>query len=189
MTQTQGNLDYSSSTFETATLGGGCFWCFEAVFQELKGVRMVESGYMGGKTLNPTYKEVCSGTTGHEEVIRVTFDPAVISYKEIIQVLFVMHDPTTLNRQGNDVGTQYRSVVFYNSPAQRDLVQTVIKEFTDKKVWDSAIVTQLIPEETFYKAEDYHQGYFSQNPQQPYCQLVVAPKVSKLRKQFIENVK
>lgn len=189
MSQIQENLSSSPANLEIATLGGGCFWCLDAVFQELKGVRKVESGYMGGKTLNPTYKDVCSGITGHAEVIRVTFDPTIIFYQEILQVFFVMHDPTTLNRQGNDVGTQYRSVVFYNSPGQHDSAQTVIKEFTNKKVWDSSIVTQLVPEETFYKAEDYHQGYFSQNPQQSYCQLVVAPKVAKVRKQFIESVK
>jgi peptide-methionine (S)-S-oxide reductase len=174
---------------ETATLGGGCFWCLEAVFQELKGVQKVESGYMGGKTLNPTYKDVCSGMTGHAEVIRITFDPQNISYREMLQIFFVMHDPTTLNRQGNDTGTQYRSVVFYNSPEQQQVALSVMREVEEKKIWDSPIVTQLQPEEIFYKAEDYHQGYFNQNSQQPYCQLVVAPKVAKLRKKFIENVK
>lgn len=178
-----------AQNLETATLGGGCFWCLEAVFRELKGVHNVESGYMGGKTLNPTYKDVCSGSTGHAEVIRVSFDAGTISYREILEIFFVMHDPTTLNRQGNDVGTQYRSVIFYSSPQQRQTAQEIIKAFTDKSIWDASIVTQLVPEEVFYKAEDYHQGYFSQNPQQSYCQLVVAPKVAKLRKHFTERVK
>ena len=173
----------------TATFGGGCFWCLEAIFQQLKGVHKVESGYMGGKTLNPTYKDVCTGTTDHAEVIRISFDPNVISYKQILEIFFVMHDPTTLNRQGNDVGTQYRSVVFYESAEQKETAQSVIQDLTARRIWDSPIVTQLVPEETFYKAEDYHQDYFNQNPQQSYCQFVVMPKVAKLRHEFMTFTK
>jgi peptide-methionine (S)-S-oxide reductase len=180
---------HHSQDKEIITLGGGCFWCTEAVFEQLKGVEKVESGYSGGKTPNPTYKEVCSGTTGHAEVIEVTFDPNVISLKEILEIFFVTHDPTTLNRQGADVGTQYRSVIFYRNEAQKKISQEVIQEITDAKIWDNKIVTELAPFTKFYKAEDYHQGYFRANPQQGYCRAVIAPKVSKFREKFRDKLK
>jgi peptide-methionine (S)-S-oxide reductase len=174
-------------TTETATLGGGCFWCLEAVYQELKGVEHVESGYAGGQVVNPSYEQVCSGTTGHAEVIRITFDPAVVSYREILEIFFTIHDPTTLNRQGNDSGTQYRSVIYYHSPQQQELAKQVIAEMAN--VWDAPIVTELAPAPDYYKAEDYHQNYYRQNPLQGYCAFVVAPKVSKFRKMFAEKMK
>jgi peptide-methionine (S)-S-oxide reductase len=174
---------------EIATLGGGCFWCLEAVYDELKGVEHVESGYSGGPTSNPTYRQVCAGTTGHAEVIQVTFDPSVVSFREILQVFFTIHDPTTLNRQGADVGTQYRSAIFYHSPEQKATSEQVIAELNAAHVWDNPIVTEVTPFEKFYIAEDYHQEYFENNPNQPYCQVVVAPKVAKFRKQFLEKLK
>jgi peptide-methionine (S)-S-oxide reductase len=167
---------------EIATLGGGCFWCVEAVYQQLKGIQAVESGYSGGRNPNPTYEEVCDGSTGHAEVVRVSFDPAVVSYREILEVFFTIHDPTTLNRQGNDVGTQYRSVIYFHSPQQQDIARHVIAEMAN--VWDAPIVTELSPAETYYKAEDYHQNYFRQHPLQGYCAFVVAPKVAKFRQTF-----
>ena len=169
---------------EIATLGGGCFWCLEAVFDDLQGVLSVESGYAGGKNPNPTYKQVCSGTTNHAEVVRVRFDPAVLSYHDLLEIFFTIHDPTTLNRQGNDVGTQYRSVVFYHSPEQKETAEQVIRELTKTGIWDGAIVTQVVPATDFYVAEDYHQEYFQNNASQPYCQFVVAPKVQKFRSKF-----
>jgi peptide-methionine (S)-S-oxide reductase len=169
---------------EIATLGGGCFWCLEAVFDDLAGVTSVESGYMGGKTRNPSYRDVCSGTTGHVEVVRVTFDPLQIPYREILEVFLTIHDPTTLNRQGNDIGTQYRSVIFYHSDEQRAMAEQVIRELGSRGLWDDPIVTAIEPASTFYVAEDYHQEYFGNNPQQPYCQFVVAPKVAKFRSKF-----
>ncbi|MBA2689190.1 MAG: peptide-methionine (S)-S-oxide reductase MsrA [Burkholderiales bacterium] len=181
--------DAVSSGKEVATLGGGCFWCIEAVFDELKGVDSVESGYSGGKTQNPTYDEVCSGASGHAEVIRVTFDPKIVSYKEILEVFFTIHDPTSLNRQGNDVGSQYRSIIFYHSPEQKARAEETIKEFTAAKLWPGKIVTEVAPAERFYLAEKYHQEYFSQNSYQPYCQMVVAPKVAKFRKAFVDKLK
>lgn len=174
-------------TTEIATLGGGCFWCTEAVFQQLNGVLEVESGYTGGQVANPSYEQICEGTTGHAEVVRLTFDPAVVSYREILEVFFTIHDPTTLNRQGNDVGTQYRSVIYYHSPEQQETAKHVISEMAN--VWDAPIVTELSAAETFYKAEDYHQSYFRQNPMQGYCAFVVAPKVSKFRKTFSDKLK
>ncbi|HVK54886.1 MAG TPA: peptide-methionine (S)-S-oxide reductase MsrA [Burkholderiales bacterium] len=174
---------------EIATLGGGCFWCTEAVFSQLKGVELVESGYTGGVMQNPSYKDICTGTTGHAEVVRVTFDPNVVSYKEILEVFFTTHDPTTLNRQGNDVGTQYRSAIFYHSSLQREIAEETIRELTESRVWSNPIVTEVTPAVTFYKAEDYHQAYFELNSTQPYCQLVVAPKVAKLRKKFMDRLK
>lgn len=174
-------------TTEIATLGGGCFWCLEAVYQELKGVQQVESGYAGGHVANPSYDEVCSGRTGHAEVVRVSFDPAIVSYREILEIFFTIHDPTTLNRQGNDCGTQYRSVIFYHSPEQQETVKQVIAEMAN--VWDAPIVTELAPVPVYYKAEDYHQNYFRQNPLQGYCAFVVAPKVAKFRKIFAEKAK
>jgi peptide-methionine (S)-S-oxide reductase len=169
---------------EVATLGGGCFWCLEAVFEGLRGVEKVVSGYAGGNVSNPTYREVCSGHTGHAEVVQVTFDPTVLSFRELLEVFFATHDPTTLNRQGADVGTQYRSVVLYHSPEQKRAAEEMIAELTASGVWPNPIVTQVAPLETFYPAEDYHQGYFRNNPGQGYCQVVVAPKVAKFRKQF-----
>ena len=174
---------------EVATLAGGCFWCLEAVYDGLAGVESVESGYMGGTTANPTYKQVCSGKTGHAEVVRVTFDPKTISFREILDVFFAIHDPTTLNRQGNDVGTQYRSAIFHHSPDQKAQAEAVIAELTAGKVFGKPIVTEVVPAQTFYMAEDYHQEYFALNGAQPYCQLVVAPKVAKFRKQFAGRVK
>ncbi|HEY9229950.1 MAG TPA: peptide-methionine (S)-S-oxide reductase MsrA [Gemmatimonadaceae bacterium] len=177
-----------SATREVATLAGGCFWCLDAVFRDLKGVEKVESGYAGGMTANPTYREVCSGTTGHAEAVQVTFDPSVISFRDLLGVFFTIHDPTTLNRQGADIGTQYRSAVFYHSPEQRKVAEDVIAELTREKVWDDPIVTRLEPLTNFYAAEEYHQNYFAQNPDQPYCQVVVAPKVSKFRKAYVDRL-
>lgn len=179
----------SNESHEVATLAGGCFWCLEAVYDQLKGVVSVESGYSGGKTTNPTYREVCNGNTGHAEVVQVTFDPAVISFAEILEVFFTIHDPTTLNRQGNDVGTQYRSAIFYHSPEQKAVAEKVIGEISAAKIWDDPIVTEGVPLQKFYIAEDYHQEYFQNNPGQPYCQVVVAPKVAKFRKKFLQKLK
>lgn len=167
-----------------ATLGGGCFWCVEAVFSETRGVASAISGYMGGRKPNPTYQEVCSGSSGHVEVVQVTFDPAVISFRDVLHIYFTAHDPTTLNRQGNDVGTQYRSVIFFHSEEQETIAKEVIAEMTAEKVYDDPIVTALEASEEFYTAENYHQSYFENNPHQPYCAYIVAPKVMKFRKKF-----
>jgi len=172
-----------------ATLGAGCFWCVEAVFDDLKGVANVESGYSGGSVPNPSYHQVCSETTGHAEVVHVTFDPAVISFKEILEVFFTVHDPTTLNRQGADVGTQYRSAIFYHNPEQKQIAEQTITELNSAQIWGAPIVTEVTSFSKFYVAEDYHQEYFQQNPNQPYCRAVVAPKVAKFRKQFLEKLK
>jgi peptide-methionine (S)-S-oxide reductase len=177
------------STLETATFAGGCFWCLEAVFDELRGVQDVKSGYMGGRVKNPSYREVCTGSTGHAEVIQLTFDPTVIGYRDLLEVFFAIHDPTTLNRQGADVGTQYRSAIFYHSPQQKATAETTIGELTAAKAYRDPIVTQVVPAEPFYVAEDYHQEYFKNNSYQPYCQFVVAPKVTKLRKEFARKLK
>lgn len=174
---------------EVATLGGGCFWCLEAVFEQVRGVTRVESGYCGGKVAHPSYQLVCTGSTGHAEVVQVTFDPAVISFREILEIFFATHDPTTLNRQGADVGTQYRSAIFYHSPEQQRTAQAVIAELNQAKTWDAPIVTEVVPLPTFYKAEDYHQEYYRQNPEQGYCRAVVAPKVAKFRKRFLAKLK
>ena len=174
---------------EVTTLGGGCFWCLEAVYDELKGVESVESGYMGGQVENPTYRAVCTGSTGHAEVVRVTFDSDVVSFGEILDVFFTIHDPTTLNRQGADVGTQYRSAIFYHSDEQKQVAEEKIQEITDAGIWDNPIVTEVTPEDTFYIAEDYHQEYFANNPNAGYCRVVVAPKVAKFRKKFIDRLK
>ncbi|MGA3297234.1 MAG: peptide-methionine (S)-S-oxide reductase MsrA [Candidatus Bathyarchaeia archaeon] len=171
------------------TLGGGCFWCTEAAFLELKGVEKVESGYSGGTVPNPSYGQVCSGVTGHAEAIQILFDPKIISFKEILQIFFTIHDPTTMNRQGADMGTQYRSVIFYHDAEQKKVAEQVIKEVEASHVWNAPIVTQVVPFETFYKAEDYHQNYFKQNSDQPYCQMIIAPKVAKLRKYYRERLK
>jgi peptide-methionine (S)-S-oxide reductase len=174
---------------EIATLGGGCFWCLEAVYRETEGVQKVVSGYMGGMTKNPAYKEVCSGRTGHVEVVQLTFDTAVISYRDILEIFFAIHDPTTPNRQGNDVGTQYRSVIFYHSEEQKSIAEDVIRELSAEQAFHEAIVTTVEPAPEFYPAEDYHQQYFETHPFQPYCAFVVAPKVQKFRKKFANRVK
>ncbi|MDY3552813.1 peptide-methionine (S)-S-oxide reductase MsrA [Gemmata sp. JC717] len=178
-----------SAQTETAILGGGCFWCLEAVFEQLKGVAKVESGYTGGAAPNPTYEAVCGGKTGHAEVIRVTFDPAVISFRELLEVFFVIHDPTTLNRQGADVGTQYRSAIFYTSEEQRHTTGEVIQELTNAKTFANPIVTKVELAQEFFKAEEYHQGYYRANPDRGYCQMVVSPKVAKARAAFAPKLK
>jgi peptide-methionine (S)-S-oxide reductase len=174
---------------EVATLAGGCFWCLEAVYDQMQGVLSVESGYLGGGVPNPSYDAVCSGTTGHAEAVRITFDPAVTSYRELLEVFFAIHDPTTLNRQGNDVGTQYRSAIFYHSPEQKAAAEEILAELARDQVYDRPVVTQLVPAETFYEAEPYHQEYFARNPGQGYCSYVVAPKVAKFKKTFAAKVK
>ena len=179
----------STSTKELATLAGGCFWCLEAVFEQLQGVEKVESGYAGGSVDNPTYRQVCSGATGHAEVVQVTFDPSVVTFVEILDVFFATHDPTTLNRQGADVGTQYRSAVFTHSPEQKATAERRIAELNAAGIWDAPIVTEVVPLVKFYPAEDYHQEYFRTNPEQSYCQFVVAPKVAKFRKQFASKLR
>jgi len=171
-----------SGDLGVATLGGGCFWCLEAVFEQLRGVENVVSGYSGGSVVNPSYKQVSRGTTGHAEVVQVTFDPQVITYREILEIFFDIHDPTTPNRQGADVGPQYRSVILYHDPHQREVAERVIQELNQGGPWDSPIVTEVVPFEAFYQAEDYHQEYFRENPRQPYCRAVIAPKVDKFQK-------
>jgi len=178
-----------SQTKEIATLGGGCFWCTEAVFAELRGVEKVEPGYAGGTVANPTYEQVCSGRTGHAEVVQVTFNPNVISYGELLKIFFTVHDPTTLNRQGADVGTQYRSVIFYHNDEQKSVARQIINEVTAAKLWNAPIVTQVEPFNAFYRAETYHLEYFKKNPRQLYCQMVIAPKVRKLREHYMEKLK
>ena len=174
---------------EVATLAGGCFWCMEAVFDELKGVESVESGYSGGHVQRPSYSQVCAGDTGHAEVVQVTFDPEVLSYKDLLTVFFTIHDPTTLNRQGNDVGTQYRSVIFYHNEQQKNIAEEVIREIGAAKIWDDPLVTELTPFGQFFIAEDYHQEYFKKNPFQGYCRAVIAPKVTKFRHNFTDKLK
>jgi len=178
-----------NTNLQTATLAGGCFWCLEAVYDDIKGVHSVESGYAGGHMDNPTYREVCNGTTGHAEVIQVRFDPNVVSYRNLLNVFFAIHDPTTLNRQGADIGTQYRSTIFYHDDEQKKVAEEVIKDLNAQKIWDNPIVTEVTKLDKFYMAEDYHQEYFARNPYQPYCMAVVAPKVSKFRKHFLELLK
>jgi len=174
---------------EIATLAGGCFWCLEAVYDRMKGVESVESGYIGGKNPNPTYEAVCTGRTGHAEAAQITFDTNVVSYRELLEVFFAIHDPTTLNRQGHDVGTQYRSAIFYHSPDQKAVAEDVIAALTKEKVFDDPIITEVVPAATFYVAEDYHQEYFARNPTQGYCVAVVSPKVAKLRQKFATKLK
>ena len=174
---------------KTATLGGGCFWCLEAVYDQLRGVVDVVSGYSGGRTPRPTYEQVCTGATGHAEVVQVTFDVSAITFREILTVFFTVHDPTTRNRQGADVGTQYRSAIFYHSPEQKATAEQVIAEMTAAQVWPAPIVTEVTPFTVFYPAEDYHQEYFAHHPEQGYCQAVVAPKAAKFRKQFLDRLK
>jgi len=178
-----------NTNLQTATLAGGCFWCLEAVYDEIKGVHSVESGYAGGQMDNPTYRAVCNGDTGHAEVIQVHFDPNVVSYRDLLNVFFAIHDPTTLNRQGADVGTQYRSAIFYHDEEQKKIAEELIKDLNAQQIWDRPIVTEVTPLDKFYMAEDYHQEYFASNPYQPYCMAVVAPKVSKFRKHFLELLK
>lgn len=174
---------------KTATLAGGCFWCLEAVFEDLKGVQSVVSGYAGGTVPDPTYKQVCTGATGHAEVVQIKYDPDVVSYDDLLNVFFAIHDPTTLNRQGADVGTQYRSAIFYHTAEQKEAAEQKIAEFYQTGPWDNPIVTEVAPLDEFYLAEDYHQEYFANNANQPYCQAVVAPKVAKFRKQFVDQLK
>jgi len=174
---------------QSAVFGGGCFWCIEAIFQRLNGVRHVESGYMGGHIAGPTYRQVCNGDTGHVEVVRVTFDPDEISYRELLDVFFTVHDPTTLNQQGNDVGEQYRSVIFYADEEQQRIAEDVIAEMTAARVFPAPIVTAIEPASTFYKAEDYHQNYYNENSRQPYCMFVISPKLAKFEKKFAEKMK
>jgi peptide-methionine (S)-S-oxide reductase len=178
-----------STNLQTATLAGGCFWCLEAVYDELKGVHSVESGYAGGHMDNPTYRDVGTGNTGHAEVVQIRFDPTIVSYRDLLNVFFTIHDPTTLNRQGADVGTQYRSAIFYHDDEQKKVAEEAIKDLNAQKIWDNSIVTEVTKFDKFYMAEDYHQEYFAKNPYQPYCQVVVAPKVGKFRKHFIEMLK
>jgi len=179
----------NNANLETATFASGCFWCTEAIFQNVKGVTQVVSGYMGGHVKNPTYKEVCSGLTGHAEVLQVTFDPAVVSYVELLEIFWKTHDPTTLNRQGADVGTQYRSAIFYHTEEQKALAGKYLKELTDAQVYDQPIVTEITPASVFYKAEDYHQNYYNLNGNVPYCAYVITPKVEKFKKVFKEKLK
>jgi peptide-methionine (S)-S-oxide reductase len=178
-----------TTPFELATLGGGCFWCLEAVFDELEGVERVVSGYAGGHVPQPTYEAVCSGTTGHAEVVQVTFDPRRLSYADLLRVFFSIHDPTTLNRQGPDVGTQYRSAIFYHSEEQRASAEQVIAQLEAAQLWDAPIVTEVKPLDTFYPAEEYHQRYYESNRFQPYCLFVVRPKVAKFRKEHVSRLK
>ncbi|HZO91818.1 MAG TPA: peptide-methionine (S)-S-oxide reductase MsrA [Chthonomonadaceae bacterium] len=174
---------------EIATLAGGCFWCTEAIFRDLKGVEKVEPGYAGGQTAHPTYEQVCTGTTGHAEAIQITFDPKVISYHDLLEIFFTTHDPTTRNRQGADVGTQYRSAIFYHSPEQKETALQVIKEIEAARIWPAPIVTEVVPFTNFYPAEDYHRDYFERNPEQFYCQAVIAPKVAKFREHYRNKLK
>ena len=178
-----------NTNHQTATLAGGCFWCLEAVFDEVKGVSAVESGYAGGLMANPSYREVCNGNTGHAEVVQVHFDPNAVSYHDLLNVFFAIHDPTTMNRQGADVGTQYRSAIFYHDAEQKTIADELIKDLNAQNIWNDPIVTEVTQLDHFYMAEDYHQEYFVRNPYQPYCQAVVAPKVAKFRKHFLELVK
>ncbi|MBM4193739.1 MAG: peptide-methionine (S)-S-oxide reductase MsrA [Gemmatimonadetes bacterium] len=174
---------------EHATLAGGCFWCLEAVFTQLRGVRRVASGYTGGRRMNPTYEQVCSGATGHAEVVRIEYDATEITFNDLLDVFFTIHDPTTLNRQGADTGTQYRSAVFFESPAQAEATRAKIAALTAEQVWDDPIVTEVAPLTQFFEAESYHQDYFARNPQNPYCAAVIAPKVAKARKVFFERLR
>ena len=179
----------SNPNIEVATLAGGCFWCTEAVFLQLKGVQSVKSGYIGGQTLNPTYKEICNGDTGHAEAIQITFNPTLISFGELLEVFFATHDPTTLNRQGNDVGTQYRSEIFYHNEAQKKIAQNYMELLANEAVFDKKIVTKLSEATTFYEAEDYHTNYYNENKTQGYCSFIITPKIDKLKKYFQDKLK
>jgi peptide-methionine (S)-S-oxide reductase len=179
----------TAANLETATLGGGCFWCLEAAYEEIEGVRSVVSGYAGGSVPDPSYEQVCGGRTGHAEVVQVTYDGSVISYRDILMIFFTIHDPTTLNRQGADVGTQYRSVIFHHDEAQRETAAALMEELSARGIWDDPIVTTLLPAPEFYRAEGYHQGYYRRNPSQGYCRAVIAPKLSKLRKEHFDRLR
>lgn len=174
---------------EMATLAGGCFWCLEAVYQQLKGVEKVVSGYAGGHVRNPTYQQVCNGTTGHAEVVQITYNPQVVSYRDLLDVFFTIHDPTTLNRQGNDVGTQYRSAIYYHTPEQQQVAEQTIRDVAAEGIWNNPIVTEVEPLDVFYPAEDYHQNYYVDNPNQGYCRVVIAPKVAKFRQKYLAKLK
>jgi len=174
---------------EVATMAGGCFWCIEAVFREVEGVKQAVSGYTGGSTGNPSYEDVCSGQTGHAEAVQVTFDPTIITYREVLEIFFSVHDPTTLNRQGGDVGTQYRSAIFYHDEVQKHVAEALIAELNDGHLWDRPIVTQVVPLEEFYPAEEYHRDYFMRNTNQGYCRIVISPKVSKFRQRWAHRLK
>lgn len=184
-----GQASPTETGYDIATVAGGCFWCLEAVYDQMKGVVSVESGYLGGQMDHPTYEAVCSGRTGHAEAVRITFDPTVVSYRELLEVFFVIHDPTTLNRQGHDVGSQYRSAIFYHTPEQKQVAEDVIAAMTNEKIYPGSIVTQIEPAGVWYEAEAYHQEYFARNPYQGYCTAIVAPKVVKLRKLFASKLK
>jgi peptide-methionine (S)-S-oxide reductase len=188
VSQEQSQIHLGSVT-EVATLGGGCFWCLEAIFEEVRGVEKVVPGYSGGNVVNPSYSEVCKGSTGHAEAVHVTFDPKMITFRQILEIFFSVHDPSTLNRQGADVGTQYRSVIFYHNEEQKAIAEQVIRELDAANIWDAPIVTEVTPFKAFYPAEDYHQGYFGRNYEQPYCRIVIAPKVAKFRKQNVDKLK
>lgn len=183
----QSNNEINMDKLESVVFGGGCFWCIEGAFDMLKGVESAESGYAGGHTKNPTYKEVCEGTTGHAEVVKITYDPNVISYDQLMEVFFFLHDPTQLNRQGNDVGTQYRSAIFYQSPEEKNNAEKALKLSEESGLWNGKYVTEITPLDTFWKAEEYHQGYYEANPNQPYCSAVVGPKIAKFKKHFSEK--
>jgi len=189
MSEEQSLSSEGRTGMETATLGGGCFWCLEAVYEQLKGVIRVESGYAGGKVPNPTYEQVCTGRTGHAEVVQVTFDPGELTYEQLLEVFFTIHDPTTLNRQGADVGTQYRSVIFTHDEEQRVAAESVIDRIEAERIWDDPLVTEVTPLDAFYKAEDYHQEYYQRNRGQPYCQVVIAPKVAKFRRRYADKLR
>jgi len=179
----------NTSEREVATVGGGCFWCLDAIYRQLRGVERVESGYAGGTTPNPSYREVCGGRTGHAEVVQITFDPMEVSYRDLLDVFFTIHDPTTKDRQGGDMGPQYRSVILTHSDAQARVAREAIADVTAEKIWDDPIVTEIVPFTKFYPAEDYHQDYFANNARQPYCQIVIAPKVAKFRRKFLEKMR
>jgi peptide-methionine (S)-S-oxide reductase len=189
MSQEQHRPTAPGNAMEAATLGGGCFWCLEAIYDQLRGVEKVESGYSGGTVVNPSYHQVSTGSTGHAEVVQLTFDPQVISFREILEVFFTIHDPTQLNRQGPDVGPQYRSAIFYHSAEQKAVAEQVIQEIGSAGIWDAPIVTEVAPFTALYVAEDYHQEYFQRNPEQPYCRMLIAPKVAKFRQRFLEKLK
>ncbi len=189
MRQTKDETLSSVQGKEVVTLGGGCFWCIEAIFEELEGVEQVESGYSGGWVSNPTYQQVCTGKTGHAEAVQITFDPKIISLKDILDVFFTVHDPSTPNRQGADVGTQYRSVIFYRNQEQKTTAEQAAREIQSAKLWEAPIVTEIVPFQDFYKAEDYHQEYFKRNPGQAYCRIVIDPKIKKFREHFRDKLK
>jgi peptide-methionine (S)-S-oxide reductase len=189
MPETSAGRSTPETSTELATLAGGCFWCTEAVFAELQGVMQVVPGYTGGTVPHPSYRQVCTGTTGHAEAVQILFDPSVISFKDLLHIFFTTHDPTTLNRQGPDAGTQYRSAIYYHTEEQRRIAEGVIREITAERIWSRPIVTEVTPAATFYRAEDYHHEYFLRNGEQPYCQAIIAPKVAKLRKQYREKLK